>query len=30
MRDKEEAYSEIVSQLVADVTHDLRPTWIKQ
>ena len=30
MRDKEEAYSEMVSQLVADVTHDLRPTWIKQ
>jgi hypothetical protein len=30
MRDKEEAYSELVSQLVADVTHDLRPTWIKQ
>jgi len=30
MRDKAEAYSELVSQLVADVTHDLRPTWIKQ
>jgi hypothetical protein len=30
MRDKEEAYSELVSQLVANVTHDLRPTWIKQ
>ena len=30
IRDKEEAYSELVSQLVADVTHDLRPTWIKQ
>jgi hypothetical protein len=30
VRDKDEAYSELVSQLVADVTHDLRPTWIKQ
>jgi hypothetical protein len=30
MRDKEEAYGEVVSQLVTDVTRDLRPTWIKQ
>jgi hypothetical protein len=30
MRDKEEAYGELVSQLVTDVTRDLRPTWIKQ
>ena len=30
MRDRDEAYGEVVSQLVADVTRDLRPTWIKQ
>lgn len=30
MRDKEEAYGEVVGQLVTDVTRDLRPTWIKQ
>jgi hypothetical protein len=30
VRDKEEAYGEVVSQLVADVTRDLRPSWIKQ
>jgi hypothetical protein len=30
MRDKEEAYGEVVGQLVADVTRDLRPTWVKQ
>lgn len=30
MRDKEEAYGELVSQLVTDVTRDLRPTWVKQ
>lgn len=30
MRDKEEAYGEVVTQLVADVTRDLRPTWVKQ
>jgi hypothetical protein len=30
MRDREEAYGELVSQLVTDVTRDLRPTWIKQ
>jgi hypothetical protein len=30
IRDKEEAYGEVVSQLVSDVTKDLRPTWVKQ
>jgi hypothetical protein len=30
IRDKDEAYSEVVSQLVADITRDLRPTWVKQ
>jgi hypothetical protein len=30
MRDKEEAYGEVVGQLVSDVTRDLRPTWVKQ
>jgi hypothetical protein len=30
IRDKDEAYGEVVSQLVSDVTKDLRPTWIKQ
>ncbi|HJR16079.1 MAG TPA: hypothetical protein VJ808_04430 [Gemmatimonadales bacterium] len=30
MRDKEEAYGEMVSQLVTNVTQDLRPTWVKQ
>jgi hypothetical protein len=30
MRDKEEAYGEVVTQLVSDVTRDLRPTWVKQ
>jgi hypothetical protein len=30
LRDKEEAYGEMVSQLVSDVTHDMRPTWVKQ
>jgi hypothetical protein len=30
MRDKDEAYNEVVSQLVADVTRDLKPTWVKQ
>jgi hypothetical protein len=30
IRDKDEAYDEVVSQLVAEVTRDLRPTWIKQ
>ncbi len=30
MRDTEEAYGEVVGQLVSDVTRDLRPTWVKQ
>jgi hypothetical protein len=30
MRDTEEAYGEVVHDLVADVTRDLRPTWVKQ
>lgn len=30
MRDKEEAYGEVVGQLVTYVTRDLRPTWVKQ
>ena len=30
VRDRDEAYGEMVSQLVAEVTRDLRPTWIKQ
>ncbi len=30
MRDKEEAYGEVVSQLVTDVTRDLRPSWVRQ
>ena len=30
MRDKEEAYGEVVGQLVTNVTRDLRPTWVKQ
>ena len=30
MRDKEEAYGEVVGNLVTDVTRDLRPTWVKQ
>jgi hypothetical protein len=30
VRDKEEAYGQVVSQLVTDVTRDLRPTWVKQ
>lgn len=30
MRDKEEAYGEVVGQLVSDVTRDMRPTWVKQ
>jgi hypothetical protein len=30
VRDKEEAYGEVVGQLVIDVTRDLRPTWVKQ
>ena len=30
MRDKEEAYGEVVNELVSNVTRDLRPTWVKQ
>jgi hypothetical protein len=30
LRDQDEAYGEIVGSLVADVTRDLRPTWVKQ
>jgi hypothetical protein len=30
LRDKEEAYGEVVHQLIIDVTRDLRPTWVKQ
>jgi hypothetical protein len=30
MRDQDEAYGEVVHELVAGVTRDLRPTWVKQ
>jgi hypothetical protein len=30
MRDPDEAYGEVVNQLVRGVTRDLRPTWVKQ
>jgi hypothetical protein len=30
VRDKEEAFGELVQQLIAEVTRDLRPTWVKQ
>ena len=30
LRDKEEAYGELVDELVSTVTRDLRPTWVKQ
>ena len=30
LRDKEEAYGEVVRQLIVDVTRDLRPTWVRQ
>jgi hypothetical protein len=30
VRDTEEAYGDVVRSLVADVTRDLRPTWVKQ
>jgi hypothetical protein len=30
MRDQEEAYGEVVGELVSGVTRDLRPTWVKQ
>ena len=29
-RDKDQAYGEVVDRLVATVTQDLRPTWVKQ
>jgi hypothetical protein len=29
LRDKEEAYGEVVDELVSVVTRDLRPTWVK-
>jgi hypothetical protein len=30
MRDPNEAYGQVVSELVTNVTRDLRPTWVKQ
>ena len=30
VRDQDEAYGEVVQELVAGVTRDLRPTWVKQ
>lgn len=30
MRDREEAYGELVNALIADATRDLRPTWVRQ
>jgi hypothetical protein len=30
LRDKEQAYGELVDELVSTVTRDLRPTWVKQ
>jgi hypothetical protein len=30
VRDQNEAYGEVVQELVAGVTRDLRPTWVKQ
>jgi hypothetical protein len=30
VRDQDEAYGEVVRTLVANVTRDLRPTWVKQ
>ena len=30
VRDPNEAYGEIVDELVRGVTRDLRPTWVKQ
>jgi len=30
LRDKDEAYGEMVSQLIAEVTRDLKPTWVEQ
>ncbi|MFL5401499.1 MAG: hypothetical protein ACJ8BF_01635 [Gemmatimonadales bacterium] len=30
VRDRDDAYAEVVSELIAQVTRDLRPTWVKQ
>jgi hypothetical protein len=30
VRDRDDTYSAVVRQLIADVTRDLRPTWVKQ
>jgi len=30
VRDRDEAYGEVVGQLVSEVTRDLRPTWVRQ
>ena len=30
VRDQEEAYGEVVNELVSGVSRDLRPTWVKQ
>jgi hypothetical protein len=30
MRDPDDAYGEVVRELVVNVTRDLRPTWVKQ
>jgi hypothetical protein len=30
MRDQDAVYSDVVRSLVADVTRDLRPTWVRQ
>jgi hypothetical protein len=30
MRDPNDAYGQVVSELVQGVTRDLRPTWVKQ
>jgi hypothetical protein len=30
VRDPNDAYQEVVRELVADVTRDLRPTWVRQ
>jgi len=30
LRDKEDAYGELVRQLIVEVTRGLRPTWVKQ
>jgi hypothetical protein len=29
LRDRDEAYGEVVQQLISEVTQDLRPTWVK-